>query len=148
MIALFGVPDSGQAPLFEALADSAARCGWPACVVMGDPGDPGRCDLTLLMGLGRPHLPALADADQSIRRALASAGSAYEVLYGTPQDKLTQALQLIQKMLPAGPGAAVPAHRQMQLQQRPWAWRCNQCSDSQCEQKLLTQLLSKRSTAR
>lgn len=145
-IALVGAPDSGQVPLFALLTDYWKPHGEQVCVVMDDPVvRPTPCELVLLMGLST-QLPAAIAADQLIRQSLAQSGIRYEVLYGTTQERLTQALQLIETRLAKPPSPSTP-RVQVEPQQKPWVWLCDKCSDSQCEHTLLTQLLAQRATA-
>lgn len=145
-IALVGAPDTGQAQLLEALADSLKLYGWPVSVVMEGPDTSTRHDLTMLMGLNA-LLPSSVASDQSIRLALAHSGTAYEVLYGTTQERLAQALQMVEKRLVKPSTASQPPHVQIDSTHKPWVWLCDKCSDPQCEHKLLTQLLAQRATA-
>ena len=157
-IALVGAPDTGQMPLFDALTERLKTDGWPVAVEMADLSSATRYDSMLIMGLDAP-LPSTIAADQSIRLALARTGAAYEVLYGTTQERLAQVLQMVEVKVKLvrplaqplmQPATAVtsqnfqtepaPAHK-------PWVWLCDKCSDAQCEHKLLTQLLTQRATA-
>ena len=145
-IALVGAPDTGQAQLLEALNDSLKLRGWPVSVVIASPDTSTRHDLTMLMGLNA-LLPSEVASDQSIRLALSQTGTAYEVLYGTRQERLAQALQMVEKRLVKPSTASIPSQVQAELARKPWVWICDKCSDSQCEHQLLTQLLARRATA-
>ena len=145
-IALVGAADTGQVQLFEALTDSLKLHGWPVSVVMEGPDTSTRHDLTVLMGLNA-LLPSAIASDQSIRLALAQTGTAYEVLYGTTQERLAQALQMVEKRLVKPSTASQLPHIQIAPTYKPWVWLCDKCSDPQCEHKLLTQLLAQRATA-
>lgn len=118
--------------------------------------------LVLLMGLeSAPHCPrptqtatatagddALETADRSIRAVLAQAALPYQVLYGTQQDRLALALQAISRLDDGGPLAASSSPRldeSVESSTRPWVWRCDNCSDPQCERRLLTALLAAKS---
>lgn len=145
-IALVGAPDTGQVQLFEALTDSLKLYSWPVSVLVADTDTSTRYDLMMLMALNA-LLPSSIASDQSIRMALAHSGIAYEVLYGTTQERLVQALHVIEKRLVRPLTASTFPHLQIEPAQRPWVWLCDKCSDPQCEHKLLTQLLAQRATA-
>lgn len=115
---------------------------------MGDPihalNKPVASNQILLMGLESNGLAGQRDADHGIRSALNRLGSAYDVLYGTAEERLAQALALIENRLGNATGLAParPAHGY-----KPWMWACEKCSDPQCEHRLLTDLLASRLTA-
>ncbi len=140
-VALAGVPGSGKSRLAAALTSTLDTSGLPAVVRLADlaaAGDPhDNKELTLLMGLESSTEDAHA-ADQRIRAALARTGSAYEVLYGSTEERQAQALGLIEKRL-TGAGPQTAANKR-----KPWTWVCDKCSDPQCEHRLLTDLLAKR----
>ena len=146
-IALVGAPATGKSHLNSALNSMLTATGWPAVVLMPEPAGSndnlGRYDLTLLMGFDTA-LEGTLQADQSIRTALARMGSTYEVLYGTGAERLTQAVTLIQKHLPEH---GTPVMVRPDRSTKPWAWLCDKCSDSQCEHRLLTDLLAQRTNA-
>ena len=146
-IALVGSPDTGQAQLLEALNDSFKLNARPASVLMRDPAMVAGSDLILLMGLDGLQSPAGNASDQAIRLELELAGTAYEVLYGTPRDRLEQALQVVEKKLNKSSTASIPPQVQAELARKPWVWICDKCSDPQCEHQLLTQLLARGATA-
>ena len=105
-------------------------------------------DLALVTGL---DIPWIADGlmrdgahvrepvDALVRDALARAGAAYRVVYGSGERRTRNALEpVLQKLgrLPAGdPDAA------------RWTWACDKCSDPDCEHRLLRGLLARRSPA-
>lgn len=112
-------------------------------------------DLTLLTGLDMPweadgiqrdgaHVRAPVDA--LLRERLQSAGLAFEVIYGTGQQRLTHALQAIARLQDTPPTInsiannldSTGANGQNDLQK--WQWRCDKCSDADCEHRLFTRL--------
>ena len=111
-------------------------------------------DLVLLAGLETPLktgtdislAPDLQAADQAIRTALARAGVSYQVLYGTAGERMAQALQAAESLLPAD-SRPRPAVRPVEAKKQPWVWMCDKCSDPQCEHQLLTALLARRDSA-
>ena len=88
-------------------------------------------------------VPGQEAIDLSIRTALARAGVAYRVLYGTTGERLAHALQAVESLQP-------PARKPRRLanpaglKNQPWVWMCEKCSDPQCEHRLLTALLASR----
>lgn len=146
-IALVGAPETGQAQLLEALTDNLKRYARPVSVLMADPAQSARCDLILLMGLGFQQPLGTTALDQSIRLELAQTGSAFEVLYGTTQARLAQALHALDKRLVKTATVPLPPRNSVEASPKPWRWNCDKCSDPQCEYKLLSQLLAQRATA-
>lgn len=94
-------------------------------------------DLTLVTGL---DLPWVADGlqrdgphvrepvDARLRAALARAGVAYRVIYGSGDQRLKQALAAIE-------GSAARPHAG-----GAWRWTCDKCSDPECEHRLFSAL--------
>lgn len=76
-----------------------------------------------------PHVREPVDA--LVREALAKAGVAYRVVYGSGPQRLANALRAIGE---AAPEAGVPGSA-------AWAWQCEKCSDPECEHRLFTGLL-------
>jgi nicotinamide riboside kinase len=109
---------------------------------------------TLLTGL---DLPWVADGlqrdgphvrgpvDNLLRQALERAGMAYRVVYGQGHLRLNNALLALG--LPGEDEAARALREQSQfaINQGRTVWQCNECSDPECEHKLFTGLLAKRS---
>lgn len=139
-VALAGAPGSGKSRLAATLTHALNKSGWPAAVGLADPVTQDNDALTLLMGLDSQAEDIMHAADRRIRAALARTGTAYDVLYGSAEERLAQALGLIEKRL-MGAGPRLPAKNS-----RPWIWVCDKCSDPQCEHRLLTDLLAKRPT--
>jgi hypothetical protein len=98
---------------------------------------------TLLMGLDLPVPPPLAQlqqaADHAVRQALAQAGINYQVVYGQGEQRLRSALSALQAGLP-------DASNQGDAGRARWVWACDNCSDPQCERRLLSDLLAARRT--
>jgi hypothetical protein len=87
--------------------------------------------------------PAQQAADTAIRAALIDAQIAFQVLYGSHEERLTQAREAIENLLPAQTRPQPqPQHRPET--KKPWVWLCDKCSDPQCEHRLLTDLLASR----
>ncbi|MEO5659220.1 MAG: hypothetical protein ABIQ90_05395 [Polaromonas sp.] len=159
-IALIGAPDTG-APQLACKLDAAIEASkWHELVVIVDTpalhSELASFDLRLLMGLeatapSRISYPSAAArdlerkvVDRSIRAALADAGLSFRVLYGVFDERLAQALLAIESLLPR----ARPKLRQTAVSAKakpqPWVWMCDNCSDPQCEHRLLTALLAQR----
>jgi HTH-type transcriptional repressor of NAD biosynthesis genes len=112
-------------------------------------------DLTLVTGLDWPvntsaqrpvDLHARNSADSLVRQALERHGIAYRVVYGQGQRRLNNALLALG--LPGEDEAArqMREHAQFAINQGRTVWQCNECSDPECEHRLFTGLLARRST--
>jgi nicotinamide riboside kinase len=110
-------------------------------------------DQTLVTGL---DLPWVADGlqrdgpqvrgpvDTLVRQALERAGIAYRVVYGQGHQRLNNALLALGM---AGEDAAARTIRdkaQFAINEGRTVWQCNECSDPECEHKLFSGLLAKR----
>jgi nicotinamide riboside kinase len=119
-------------------------------------------DITLVMGL---DLEWMADGlqrdgahvrepvDSLLRQAMQSAGLPFKVIYGQSEARLSAALMAIQNGVRGlrpelGQNLASLQATQAQrdvsqygLNQGKMIWRCDLCSDSDCEHKLFSQLL-------
>ena len=107
-----------------------------------------RYPLNLLMGLDLPWTPdglfrdgpAVRDAtDASLRSALTAAHLPFQTIYGQQEARLQQALRAVGRwlgrdLLPADPS----------LTEGRTPWRCDNCSDPDCERRLFTALLRQR----
>ena len=144
------LPVSQTTILIAALTKALETRGLSATVFTSQPptakNQPEDRDLTLLMGLDVEHAD-MRLADQQIRVALTRQGTEYQVLYGTTEERLAQAIVLIEARM----GRLAPNASSQTLATRkaspPWRWACDKCSDPECEHKLLTDLLARRTTA-
>jgi nicotinamide riboside kinase len=162
-IALLGAPRTGKSLLASALNSAANASAWPATIVVLQPQDaalpvtPADYDLVLLTGLEdsvttrhsdtceAPASPqAQQMADSAIRAALTGAKISYRVLYGRSEERLAQACEALQSLLPALPILDTPGPIRARKRPTPWVWSCEKCSDPQCEHRLLTALLAQR----
>ena len=149
-VTVIGAPGSGKSGLLEDLDLALAAVGRDAVVVVSDGPVQESQDLVFLMGL-EPPSAASVHADNLTRATLIRCGVAYRVLYGSPDERFSQALKAIQKTIEKRlavkiipePSAETPSNRI-----RPWKWACDKCSDPQCEHTLLTDLLAERVAAR
>jgi len=104
-----------------------------------------RYALNLLMGLDLPWTPdglfrdspAVRDAtDTLLRRALDAAHLPYQTIYGRQDARLQQALRAIGRWLGRD---LLPADQALTEGRTPW--RCDNCSDPDCERRLFTGLV-------
>lgn len=107
-----------------------------------------RYDLTLVTGL---DLPWVADGLQrdgpqvrepvtrAVRAALDQAGLPYRVVYGRGQQRLHNALIAIESI--AKDIHSTRAEQQNHLERGRRGWRCEHCSDPDCERRLFSSLL-------
>ena len=101
--------------------------------------------LTLLTGLDLPWVPdnlhrdsahGRESVDALVRSLLARAGIGWRVVYGSGAERLRSALAALPPcLLPAQPTGAAP--------REPWVWRCDKCSDPDCEHRLFTSLVQR-----
>lgn len=162
-IALLGAPRTGKSLLASGLNRAANASAWPATIVVLQAQDPALpvtpadYDLVLLTGLedalATPHSDARQTpacpraqeiADAAIRAALTGAKISYRVLYGRSEERLAQACEALQSLLPALEAPAQPGPIRARKKPVPWVWPCEKCSDPQCEHRLLTTLLAQR----
>jgi nicotinamide riboside kinase len=111
-----------------------------------------RFDHSLLLGLDlapsaralQPHSAAeRSRMDTLLRRSLTQASVPFQVIYGTGDERLRQALSALGALKsPAAKPETPPA--ETTSTRKPWVWACDKCSDPVCEHKLLSDLLLKR----
>ena len=104
-----------------------------------------RYALNLLMGLDLPwkpdglfrDSPVIRDAtDASLRSALDAACLPYQAIYGQQDARLQQALRAVGRWLGRD---LLPADQALTEGRTPW--RCDNCSDPDCERRLFTGLM-------
>ncbi len=105
-------------------------------------------DITLVTGL---DLPWVADGlqrdgphvrepvDALLRAALARAGVTWQVIYGSGDARVNNALDALAAL--AGHRRSTPGFDQHSPRPAAWAWSCEKCSDPACEHRLFTGLL-------
>jgi nicotinamide riboside kinase len=115
-------------------------------------------DLTLITGLDMPWQAdgiqrdgehVRAPVDTLLRHHLQTAGIAFEVIYGSGEQRLTHALQAIARSSTqpdttnsvAASADNTPATDSNDL--KKWQWRCEKCSDPECEHRLFRSLTEK-----
>jgi nicotinamide riboside kinase len=103
-------------------------------------------DATLLMGL---DLPWVADGiqrdgahmrepvDAALRAALARSGIEFQVVYGTGESRLHNALRCLNMAFES------TDNRPQRLRNRMFNWVCERCSDPVCEHRLFRDLIKK-----
>ena len=96
--------------------------------------DHARCDLTLLTALDLPWQPdglqrdgphVREPVDARLRAALARAGVAYSVVFGTGAARVQAALACVQRAIAPQPAPSESSAR--------WQWHCERCGDANCE---------------
>jgi hypothetical protein len=100
-------------------------------------------DVVLLCGVDlAPATPAQLQSDEAIRHRLHTQGLRFQVVYGTGQERLKNALfGLAQQMHAKGLEALAS-----QIRQPPpvrWQGACDTCGDGDCEHQLFSRLLTK-----
>ena len=90
----------------------------------------------------------LQAADDSLRCALSGGGTAYQVIYGSNEESLARLMCAIENLDTARLAATLQSEPKPKGTEStaPWAWLCDKCSDSQCEHRLLTDLIERRQT--
>ena len=165
-LALLGTSDAALRLLVDALKEAASGSGWhvdietPAHTPALQTELTG-FDLVLLAGLesaGHHGTDAAHEqaqqAEQALRTALAGADMSYQVLYGTPAERLARALHALEALLamsapasrPVGAAGSTNLVSWPKPRPKPWVWSCDKCSDPQCEYRLLTDLLASRTS--
>jgi hypothetical protein len=143
-IRVLGAPGTGKTQLAAALAAALSDSNHAALAftVNDNPPPPdvhSSACVTLLMGLDFAVPAAFAAvqqaADSELRDVLAQSGVSYQVVYGQGQQRLRSALAALQ--------GTISASGEQDSQAR-WVWACDNCSDPQCERRLLSDLLAAR----
>ncbi|MDP3605356.1 MAG: hypothetical protein Q8R59_06375 [Polaromonas sp.] len=145
-IRLLGAPGTGKTQLATELA-AALSAGEHAALTFTiednpAPPHPGPSGCTtLLMGLDLPVPPASAAlqqaVDRTLRDTLAQSRIPYQVVYGQGEQRLRSALSALQ-------AGSAGAGKQEGAGRTHWVWACDNCSDPQCERRLLSDLLATR----
>ena len=151
-IAIFGAQGTGKTWLASALASKLREA---VLVEPVSPLDAGYFNLTLLMGLDLISVPGhVADAarrkiveqDTLLRAQLASACNSFHVVYGAGPARLANALAVINRQAASfsvadnidSTGATGTISSKDKVK---WHWRCDKCSDPDCEHRLFAQLV-------
>lgn len=116
-----------------------------ASVLPNASAEQSRYALNLLMGLDLPWVPdglfrdsqTIRDAtDTLLRRELDAARLPYQTIYGRQEARLQQALRAVSRWLGRD---LLPTDRALTEGRTPW--RCDNCSDPDCERRLFTGLV-------
>ena len=159
-VALLGASQP-EVQLFSDALRFALKAGDPRVVVVVLPGNApafetnldafDAFDVVLLIGVQAPAkcnaekaASALEADDLAMRARLALGAVSYGVLYGTHDERLTQALNSIERLLPPSAAGLRQNHISGGEKQQPWVWMCDKCSDPHCEHRLLTALVAQR----
>lgn len=104
-------------------------------------------ELTFLLQLDSSHAGDV-HADRLLRSDLDRHNIPYQVLYGSAEECLAQAFQVIRSRLFVRPDPAEPGQKALSDQSAArnarWVWACDKCSDPLCEHRLLSGLLASR----
>lgn len=133
-VCVLGVCDTEVAELARGLRDHGANV---VQALSADALPPADVYLLLGMeaGVSRPPDVIARLADEGLRAALRDAGRAFQVIHGRGPAALTQALRAL--------GLAVRDESDDATARRSggdWVWRCDACSDPECEHRLFTRL--------
>lgn len=155
-VALLGASQP-EVQLFSEALRIALKAGDPRVVVVLPGNAPAvetnldAFDVVLLMSVQAPakcnaeKAPSALEADDLAMRARLALGAvSYGVLYGTHDERLTQALNSVERLLPPSAAGLPQNHFSGGAKQQPWVWMCDKCSDPHCEHRLLTALLAQR----
>lgn len=111
-------------------------------------------DVTLLTGLDLPWVAdgfirdgahAREPVDALARAALAGARLPFRVVYGHGPERLASALSAIDSVARSPRSMRVAGVFDASSSRAGWTWACEKCSDPDCEHRLLSQLLAKKS---
>ena len=109
-------------------------------------------DHSLLLGLDlapsvralQPHSAAeRSRMDTLLRRSLTQASVPFQVIYGSGNERLRQALSALGALKSPAVNLATPP-AETSSRRKPWVWACDKCSDPACEHRLLSDLLLNR----
>lgn len=156
-VALLGASQP-EVQLFSDALRIALEAGDPRVVVVVLPGNAPAVetnldafDVVFLMSVQAAakctavKAPSALEADDlALRARLALGAVSYGVLYGTHDERLTQALKSVKRLLPPSAAGLRQNYISGGEKQQPWVWMCDKCSDPHCEHRLLTALLAQR----
>jgi hypothetical protein len=139
-VALLGGEASSRATLATALRRALAFSTSDLGVVIDDTptlAEQCRYDLTLLLGLDPSASPHVEAADAQLRDTLQRAGVAFQIVHGSGEAGVQQALRAFGRLLGRSLVADDPA-----LTLGRGGWRCENCSDPDCERRIFTGLMA------
>ena len=147
-VVIVGAMGSGKTSLLHALRRALAASPSAAAISLTETADCearlSATDTVLLMGLDWLSGPLNRQQDDAWRHALAQAGMTYDVIYGVGDRRLTHALAALDRRLRipirASPMATTTSGPALSDEPPPrWQWRCEKCSDADCEHQLFTE---------
>lgn len=157
-VALLGASVAEVSELAARLRDELHAAGVSARLKLVDAAgleaDSARFDVVLLLGLEHLQQNAtLYAADEWLRASLHQTRVPFQVVCGSHEEKLQQALGAIYfQVARHGPSRQLalqpPALKQNNPASSTWVWLCDKCSDPECEHRLLSDLLARRQTSR
>jgi nicotinamide riboside kinase len=137
-VAIVGAPQTGKTKLTHALSARLNAQGLVVEIVDAACIDSiSTMDLVLLCGLDLGHItPAQIDIDQKIRNTLQQAALNFQVVYGTGEQRLDNALYCLGRQAPQWT-------KQLERPESPprWSGPCETCGDGDCEHRLFTRLV-------
>ena len=145
-IAIVGAPQTGKSQLARTITQHLSQRQidlgvLDACLVEHLQPD----DIVLLCGLDF-HTTASAaqqQADDALRQALGQRQIAFQVVYGQGVERFTHALYAAAQRAQALGREDLAAHMR-QPQPLRWTGPCENCADAECEHRLFSQLLEKK----
>lgn len=152
-IAIHGAEGTGREVLAAELARALdKRGGHKVRIEVSPPLDSLDIALTFVCGLdwtGNDSAPGLYSAiqresgDSLLRDALTAAGIDFQVIYGSSDVRVMNALRVIDA---ASWDASITqprtTHTDVNVDDRQiWRWECDKCGDSSCEHRLFSELL-------
>jgi hypothetical protein len=156
-VALAGAQQSGRTDLRQALLETMAHQANPATLeltIVQESDSLGHTfDAILLMGLDLPSAQPNAWQDLAWRFRLQQANLHFQVIYGLGPARLKNAWVALSHLLPevralssveATVAPPVPDSQQAPVR---WQWRCEKCSDADCEHRLFTALQREKQNA-
>ena len=137
-VAIVGAPQTGKTKLTHALSARLNAQGLVVEIVDAASIDSiSTMDLVLLCGLDLGHItPAQSEIDQKIRNTLQQAALNFQVVYGTGEQRLDNALYCLGRQAPQWT-------KQLERPESPprWSGPCETCGDGDCEHRLFTRLV-------
>lgn len=152
-IAIRGVDGTGKDALAAGLARALGKRGCDKlCITLSPPFDSFDTDLTLLCGTdwadndgseSRCSDTQRESEDNLLRHALIASRTPFQVVYGSADVRVTNALKAIDAAswnVSIAPPEIAHVNGNASAGQK-WRWECDKCSDSSCERRLFSELL-------
>jgi hypothetical protein len=152
-IAIHGAEGTGKEVLAAELSRALdKRGGHQARIAVSPPLTSTDIAITFVCGLDwteNDSAPGLCagtqreSEDTRLREALTAAGIDFQVVYGTSDVRVANALRAIDAMT-GNLSIVHPSNAQVNLStrnQQKWRWECDKCGDSSCEHRLFSELI-------